>query len=323
MDTKLIEDKWRLLAAEGSENPSFRIDGACIPDLFIGLQGSVQRCLILNLPAKFSINLKSQKKTNLSLELFNDTRWLVLKLHNITYADLFNDLIISIYQEVHQMNSPSLYVPAFAEKVEKWNQFFKDITPNRLSEEAITGLIGEMVVLRELLLASPNYQVNQILQGWRGPYNYRHDFVFDNQIIEVKTKELLNPDVVISSEWQMETETSAPLHLSVVNVRKDTMGTTLSALITEIKNIIHSKHGEISIYYEALTQAYITNDSINWYDDQKYQIISMDIYNCSSPDFPKLIKSNIPVLISDVKYRLNVVGLSNYIIDKKIFNEWS
>ena len=76
MDTMQLEEKWKLLADNETGNKSLRIDGQCIPDLFVGIQDRGVRCLILKLPAGHSLDFQSAQKANLSIELFPDTNGL-------------------------------------------------------------------------------------------------------------------------------------------------------------------------------------------------------------------------------------------------------
>ena len=101
MDVQELDRKWTSLKPDAQGTfKSLRISADCIPDLYIGIDLNNIRCLILKLPEKHQINFASVLKQNLSIELYRESNWVILKLSNSQYADLFNDLILSLYTKI-------------------------------------------------------------------------------------------------------------------------------------------------------------------------------------------------------------------------------
>jgi hypothetical protein len=144
MDAQRLNEKWKVIPpSKNSEISSFRIDGDCIPDLFVGINPDSRRCLICRLPIEYSPDFQSSVRQNLSLELFAEKRLVVLTLLDDQYYDLFDDLIISIYSKIHDLNDAPIYISEFLRIYYRWSEFFDENQSSGLSVEIIRGIIGE------------------------------------------------------------------------------------------------------------------------------------------------------------------------------------
>lgn len=316
MDTKEIESKWNLLNPEpGSSYRSLRISSECIPDLFIGIDQEANRSLILKLPANYKMDFKSCEKQNLSITFYYDTRWVVLKLLDNNFWDLFNDLIISFYNRIYRISDVAGYSKEIIHTFYKWSEFFDDSRRDKLGEETIKGLWGELRILLDLVGNSNSNTVNDTLSSWRGPFDSCHDFVMSLKNLEVKTKDTSKAEVKISSEFQLEPESDKGLELVVVNVERDQVsGASVKDLILQIKGLIIDRLGDFTVLLKAIAQKGLNMRNIDEYDIYKYRAINSTSYNCILAGFPKIIRAEIPGEITRVNYNLNVNSLNDYLI---------
>jgi hypothetical protein len=319
MDIRLLEEKWKLLADNESGNRSLRIDGYCIPDLFVGIQDRSVRCLILKLPAGHAADFQSAEKANLSIELFPDTKWIVLKLLDNRFADLFNDLIFSLYNKICDKNDPREYSRELIGTFYKWSEFFDDRLSFQLSEETVRGIFGELIVLKEFISETSASVLNDLLNGWRGPYNNRRDFILGNKDTEVKTKEDGAADVFISSEFQLDQEAGKEMELMVVNVLPDPDGFSVNDLVLQIREMVTSGLADFTIVLKALAAYGLIPGNLTDYNRFRYKPVSLFVYNCLLPGFPKLVNSAISPLINNVKYNLRVTALNDFLVGSKSF----
>ena len=321
MDTKEIESKWNLLNPEpGSSYRSLRISSECIPDLFIGIDQEAKRSLILKLPANYKMDFKSCEKQYLSINFYNDTRWVVLKLIDNNFWDLFNDLIISFYNRIYHISDVTGYSKEIIHTFYKWSEFFDDSQRDKLGEETIKGLWGELRVLLDLVGNSNSNTVNDTLSSWRGPFDSCHDFVMSLKNIEVKTKDTSKVEVQISSEFQLEPESDKGLELVVINIEPDQVsGSSVKDLVLQIKELVIDKLGDFTVLLKAIAQKGLYMRNIDQYDIYKYRAINSVSYNCILAGFPKIIRAIIPVEITHVSYKLNVNSLNDYLILNTIY----
>lgn len=316
-----LEIVWKTIVHSGKNEFEFSsFDGgkSKIP-IFVGFNIKNNRCLFLELPMNIKVDFINTEKENLSLYYFEDTKYIVLELTDNSYFDLFNDLILSIYQRTYNLSDVEKAIDTFVKMFYKWSEFFDDKNSNKLSEESIKGLWGEMFVLKNLIENTESKYLNDVLLSWRGPYDKGHDFELENKSIEVKTKDITKQNVIISSEYQLEIENGKDLELLVLSVEKDYLnGKSLSEVFSLVKEIVIKKLGDFSIVLDALKQKNITPKNLFEYDNFKFKEIDEVVFSCSE-EFPCLKKSNLDQSIHSVKYSLNLNYLVEFIKSKRVF----
>ena len=297
---------------------ALRISAECVPDLFIATNVDGYRCLLLFLPPNIEVKIKGIDKEKLSLAYLQNKNVIVIKLNDVDFLDLFNDLILSLYVKIKDINDAKKSSKELIYSFYKWADFFEDKLNTKLSIEEIKGLFGELFILNELLEDSSSVEVNSILNAWKGPYDTTNDFVFDTKNIEVKTKEESKYFVKISSEYQLEKEFDKGLDLLIVSVKIDLInGESLHNLLTKIVKYLRINSGDASILYKALNQKGLTLESVKQYNNHKFIVVKTDLYDCNLDDFPKLSVSNIPEEIPGLRYKLRVNALSPFLIEEK------
>ena len=299
---------------------SLRIASDCFCELFIGVSKDNRRCLILALPENKRLDFRGIQKENLSIDYFQDKNLIVLQLIDNTYHDLFDDLVISLYQGIKDIIQVDEYSNYFIQTFYRWTEFFEDKKSELLSEDVIRGFMGELLVLKSLLNAPVGPSVNFILNSWKGPYDKGNDFELEVNNLEVKTKSPSGIDITVSSEYQLEVSSGKGLELIVISLLSDfNDGITIRDLIFEIKNIVQMVSGDIAILWKALSQKNITSRNVSDYDKYKFRPVSSISYNCASNDFPKLNRSNIPDEINTLQYNLRTNLLIPFIIEQRDF----
>jgi hypothetical protein len=318
MNNTILESNWNSIIYTGRSSFEFkRIDSACIPELNIGLNSFLNRCLLLELPPINSVDFQTTIKQKLTIEFFKEKNYIVIQLTDSEFNDLFNDLIISLYYRIKNISNVDEYSRELIHAFYKWSEFFEEKKSDRLSIETVKGLIGELIVLRSLIKNSNSTQINDILNSWKGPYDKGHDFELDIKDIEVKTKDVSKLDVKISSEYQLDKELGKILELVVITVEGDPInGTSVKDLVLENKALILERLGDSSILLKAISQKGLTLKNMSLYDNFRFKAIRSHVYDCSSIEFPKLNKSNIPKEINGLSYNIRVSELDNFIVSK-------
>lgn len=317
-----LKQKWSGL----SENPvtigfrSLRISADCICELYLAFSKEGRRCLILSLPSNKHLDFKGIQKENLSIEYFREKNLIVLQLNDSDFKDLFDDLILSLYHGIKSISQADEYSNHFIQAFYRWSEFFEDKKSDMLSEEAIKGIMGELLVLKLLITAPDKPEINFLLKAWTGPYDKGNDFELESKNLEVKTKSPSGIDVRISSEFQLEVSRGKGLELFVVSLLSDfTVGIHIGDLILEIKKLVQESSGDNTILWKALSQKNITAKNVSQYDRYRFKPVNWISYNCAAENFPKLSKSSIPEEISSLKYILRTNLLTSFIIEQSDF----
>jgi len=318
-----LDNIWESLKYSGNSEFEFRrIDNVSIPEINIGLNSKFNRCMLLELPSEHNVDFQMMAKKNLTLSFFKDTGYIVLELIDSNYFDLFNDLIISIYSYIYELNDVDEYSKIFIQMFYKWSEFFDDKASDKLSLESVKGIFGELFVLRNLIEKSDSFKLNDTLNSWRGLYDEAHDFVFEDKNVEVKTKDVSHLAVKISSEYQLEEELDKGLELLVLSVDIDYVkGNSLRSMVDDIKELTVNKMGDFSIVLTALSQKNISMLNIYQYDNYRFLVHEQTVYDCRKEGFPRLTKINTPNAVANIRYTLQLSYLVNYLISKDSFND--
>lgn len=318
MKAEDLEKKWSGLnhAPVVGAYSTIRVAADCIPALFIGYNDESSRCLILSLPEKNLVDIIGEHKEYISIEYFDESMHVIIRLKNDNFYDLFNDLIISLYQRIKSIVSPGEAASQFILFYHKWSEFFTNPQSSILSLDEVKGLFGELFILRNLLDHSSAASINEVLSSWVGPYNKGHDFVHDFFDVEVKTKITTKADVKISSEFQLDPDFDKGLYLTVVSVDLNTENSgSIRDLVAEIRDLVILKFGDESIFLRALNQKNLTINNLKDYDNFRFEVKSIVRYDCKNDDFPKLTVKNIAPELSKLTYTLRVSSLDSFITE--------
>nr|WP_246286142.1 PD-(D/E)XK motif protein [Microbacterium pseudoresistens] len=99
-----------------------------------------------------------------------------------------------------------------------------------LSRQALIGLFGELVVLREVV----RLRGTDAVSLWRGPQGHRHDFSQLNAL-EVKTYGGTgSPKVTIHGAYQLDPPSGHELHLLSLRVEESDEGETIADIVREL-----------------------------------------------------------------------------------------
>lgn len=317
-----LKSKWKQITDEGefTDYKSLRISSECCSDIYISIDPDRRHCLILYLPKSYKIDFNPVKKEKLSIKLLRDKNYIVLTLYDPAYHDLFDMLIISLYNAIKDIPEVSIYSKTFVNTFHKWTQFFEEELLEKLSRNIVQGLFGELTVLKSLILKSTASNVNDVLVAWKGPYDHGHDFLLNDKDIEVKTKLDGKSTIRISSEHQFERTDGRDLELAVVAVDFDLVaGISIKTLVEDIKQIVENFLGDTSILLKAIRQKGLNFTNLQKYDNWRFKALNIITYDCLNSSFPKIVNSEIPPSISGVKYNINLKNLDEYITAREDF----
>ena len=315
MSVEQIEMQWSRIDASKIESGfhSIRISPESIPELYLGVDQSGTRNLILSVPRPVEFRFKGTEKENLSIDFFTESNHIVLKLANPAFSDLFNDLILSLYNKIYTIRDPKQYGEEFIQAFHRWSGFFSNTSTMGLSEDSLKGIFGELILLKDMLEKSDSLSINNVLESWKGPYDALNDFESDSDCIEVKTKEDSKLQIRISSEFQLSPRADKTLSLCIVSVITDPIkGISLNSLVSQMRELIWERNGDMGILISALAKKGLINQNLKQYEYFRLRPLKMTFYDCDKPTFPKIIPENIANAISKVSYELNIVMLAEF-----------
>ena len=287
------------------------------PDLFIARTPDGHRALVLSLTSLEHLEFKDIEGENLALLKDTHNNFIVIKLINAHFRDLFDYLVTSIGNAISNVSKSEVYANTFLRSFSQWMQFFVILPEKKLKQNIVQGIFGELVVLEILLKEQAMPEIDNILRAWDGPFDRGSDFILENKNIEVKTRVEGNYSVKIASENQLDQADGKNLELAVVRLdSKNAAGFTLSQLIEKIVLICEKKLGDVAILFEALQQKNLVPSNFADYDEYIFHPSDITFFDCGSDGFPKLTRSSLPDVINNVNYSINTNGINDFEIRK-------
>ncbi len=182
-------------------------------------------------------------------------------------------------------------------------------TPEEVSPERLAGLVGELLVLRDLILLD-----NRSWILWRGPLLERHDFRADALALEVKTcSRPAARTVRISSIDQLLEPEGGELVLALLELEAAAGGTiSVGALAGEIL----AAASEPTKVRELLAAMGCPDPTAPAWNRIAYRNGGQTAY-CVRNNFPRLIPSSlasVPAGVSDVSYSVDLSAAEAFVV---------
>lgn len=229
--------------------------------------------------------------------------FLVLSLEDSSKRDLFSTICADVIAAASAPNS-SDSLDQFLARLDAWRQFLRDRRDGFSRSETI-GLIGELLVLEQVLAVDPHH-----LDTWRSPNDGLHDFQIDGHALEVKTSLGPASTITISSLDQLDSAGLNRLDLLHVRLIENPDGRSLKDILTAIGDILpHDSFRRA--FYNALLRRGLMPDDLTARITPKVQQRAIEAYLVSDT-FPRLLRSTVPAPVADATYRLEIRAISDH-----------
>jgi hypothetical protein len=265
------------------------------------------------------LNGKSPALSGIEIDLASskaEERMLTLVLLDTGDVELFRALCTDLLIATRLLASDSgRGIACVLERLHRWQEMLASRRNSLLSRSEIIGLIGELFFLREEMLGrmTPVAAVS----AWVGPYQEEQDFVVGGTIFEVKTMMATSDRRFhISSEDQLDT-TSGPIILchQTLSVATAEVGGafSLNRMVSTICSHLAGIHvGSLDLFNRALLKA--GYEKKPEYDEVVWMMVERSFYQITEA-FPRIVKADLSVGVSEVRYRLDVQACQPFRVD--------
>lgn len=246
------------------------------------------------------ITLKRQRPIDATADWYEMT---------IDATDMRYEAYILVESIVDQLRAGASFRHAVSESLEG----LKDLLASRarLTEEKITGLIGELLVLSSVIDTDGE---DAAVTGWLGPLSEEHDFGFADFDAEVKCTRSEGRVHVIGSDTQLQQVPGRPLYLISVQITRaggaaDSF--TLPSLVAAVRSKLHRTSRTFDSALEGLGWRDLDGDLYR----TRYQLRSVPRGYLVDDAFPAitaaLLDTIVPQrsLVSRVSYRVDATHL--------------
>ena len=244
-------------------------------------------------------NLKSTN--NQAVALIRSTEG-ELEIFSIIAVDILRTL-----EAAYNVSKCSI-TSVFIDRVNQWQNFMSK--PRKpLSRKAQLGLLGELWMLRHLVKIS---DCATALACWMGPRYAAQDFHINSGSVEVKSSIGKGSfRARINSLDQLDTDRQ-PTFLCALRFDQSSGGITLVDIIQELRALFNTSGVQrnfdallmLSGYFEEHTSQY----------DTPFRLESLLAYQMDS-EFPRLIRSTVPIAVRSAKYVLDIDAIDRPHID--------
>lgn len=221
--------------------------------------------------------------------------------------DQYVSLCWDIMDSTYSCQSKKSGVQAAIKRFTMWQKLFAEAKSKKLSDAEIKGLIGELVILKDVCVKK--YGVETAVSGWLGPAGADRDFEFDDTWYESKFVSLSMDKVKISSIDQLDIEREGYLILCRAEKTAATTNDhiTLNKLVNNIIEMAQADENTVVSLKNRLALA--GYDASDERAEQPYIIHHLEGYKVFGTDFPRIVRSKIHAAISEGEYQLSIPAL--------------
>ena len=231
--------------------------------------------------------------------------------------NIFESVISDISDKIVQIKNKKHIHATLTKVLNEWKMFFEKQETEILSISRQKGLIGELYFLKDYIFKK--YSFTDALLYWTGADRTNHDFQIGSKAIEIKTtSSKQHKKCVISSERQLDSTGVSHLYLSIfaINVHSNMQDKNLPALIKEIRLLIQDDP-IASFQFDIKLAKYGYHESHSSRYNNGFSVNDMKLYNVID-GFPRLLQSNLPEGVGDLKYTIVVAACAPFVIKSEI-----
>ncbi|MHB9853646.1 PD-(D/E)XK motif protein [Streptomyces krungchingensis] len=225
--------------------------------------------------------------------------------------EVFNPLVADVADTVRAASAAPEALIAAVERFGRWQDLLRTVSRDGLSAEARRGLHGELLVLNNILMASPSQ--SEAVEAWTGPTGSNQDFQLPEVAIETKASIAKRPrSIRIASERQLD-DTGTPallLTLALLDERRGGSGESLNQQVDEIRRQLANPAARAR-FDGLLIQAGYLPGHRDLYDEPRYTLRELRFWHVRE-GFPRLVESDLPEGVGDCTYHVSASGLDAY-----------
>jgi hypothetical protein len=273
--------------------------------LVFSFQGKLSHSGQLDLPSMTFMEIDLLHHEGLDCEL-------LIRLLDQSNADTFRALCEDLFTSTEGVarGDDSAGFEIILNRLQRWQDLLRSKREDRLSRERIVGLVGELLLLKDVFVPTVGPQV--AIAAWRGPLGAEQDFVFRFSHVEVKTQVSTEDSYVqVASEHQLDAG-AKPLVLCHQTLGPVTRpeGSTLAELIDGLRERLReSDPGTSDRFNTALALlGYQPHPDYN----VDHWLLTGRTYFDVSAEFPKLTPAMLSAGVERVRYRIRLADCHSY-----------
>lgn len=239
-----------------------------------------------------------------------------LMCRDVNLVPVFSELVEEVLERLKIGNTP---IEAAKGTIRDFRELLLDAHNEEILTSKITGLIGELYMLHQLLLISPN-----ITRSWVGSFNLRHDFRFNLRAMEIKTSTRSDTQkATIHGIEQLLEPAGGTLCLVHIRIERDDRGElTVQNLV---KNIFETGADKVYVN-EGLLKLGCSDPT-----DQKWNRIAFSLQGIAAyrveDTFSRIVptcfpKQSLPLGVSNISYDIDLQLNDTQLMSAEELDKW-
>lgn len=231
--------------------------------------------------------------------------WFVLSREPAGSRELFARMAVDVVRTVSSApeSAEATLFQTFLSRIRAWQNFMQRPEDGLLSLEAQIGLIGELIVLEQLVARLPDPLA--AVDAWQGPLDGVQDFVLGHGAVEVKASTSASGfPAKISSLEQLDQMVRQPVVLAAVRLVLQDGGLPLPAWISRLRASLGPGSAALSLFENRLLQAGYLDAAADAYT-AAFEHAGTRLLEIG-PEFPCLVRSAVPLAILAAKYEIDL-----------------
>lgn len=241
-------------------------------------------------------------------------RYLDVTCEHRDLVEVFDHFVVAIIERARPEDADLGLV--VAEVLDRWRAFFA-ATGAPPSRETVTGVIGELLFMRDLAAVD----AADVIATWVGPRGGRHDFRRGNVAVEVKTtRSHTSRAVSIHGEDQLLEPEGATLHLHFVRLEEVAgLGVSILELVDEL-----TSHGVARVeLLEVLADAGVPPAALAAVGEVRFDVRERMTFPVDD-QMPRIVPSTFaagerPPGIIDLVYRVDLDHVAHSALDAQAY----
>lgn len=274
-------------------------------EVLLGVDNNGRRILLVPLrPGEAFAEDKSGRAIRLLRVKYENTTYLAAVSLREDLDSVFTQFVSELLTEISEAASPAAATVA---ALSRWRLLFSYGEPaGFLSDQALIGLLAELLTLRQLMAADEQRR----LTFWLGPSGFQHDFRSGSLSIEVKGTLAREGRIIpISSVFQLEEPPGGELFLYHYRFEQDSTGLTLPQLVGEILDM----GVEQDKFKELLGEAGYRMERSEDYRYRAFRIAECRMYAVDGDTFPRIIPASfngnvVPAGTTRITYSIDLTN---------------
>ncbi|WP_417236547.1 PD-(D/E)XK motif protein [Bizionia paragorgiae] len=227
-----------------------------------------------------------------------------------THEDFIKEFIQIIDEIIDHFKQNDDLVKAIKFTINKWYYFFEKDNRIDLTESEIKGLIGELLLIKNL---SSIKSYKEVIKAWMGPESGLRDFNFKTFDVEVKTSSKEVGHVhTINGEVQLKSD-KIPLYVYSVSLKRSDSNNsiTIKKLIDSICIDIGGDAFLLNDFFEKLEKLNVLVPKTKNYNHFSYELRNILTIKITKDNLNLFLVENNNTRISNIKYDYDFNGLIN------------